>query len=69
MPNITFNGLSQRDPANCDDEYEFGILPDDDDMGNIPTGEEIDAVNDETFGEDINFQDADDLEEFAKQMS
>ncbi|KHN80088.1 Protein PAT1 -like protein 1 [Toxocara canis] len=65
MSRIGLNGMCGR-PLTDEDDFQFGILPDDESEVS-GEGEEIDAVNEETFGADVGSLVIDDLEQYSKQ--
>uniref|UniRef100_A0A0N5AC18 PAT1 domain-containing protein n=1 Tax=Syphacia muris TaxID=451379 RepID=A0A0N5AC18_9BILA len=70
MSRLDLGGLR---PSCLDDnevEFEFGVPLDEEDIGRSPSPcEEIDAVNTETFGDDVDGADYDDLEVYSKQTA
>uniref|UniRef100_A0A915AMY2 Uncharacterized protein n=2 Tax=Parascaris univalens TaxID=6257 RepID=A0A915AMY2_PARUN len=65
MSRVGLNGICGRALPE-EDDFQFGVLPDDDSEGSVE-GDEIDAVNDETFGADVSSLTIDDLEQYSKQ--
>ncbi|VDK50254.1 unnamed protein product [Cylicostephanus goldi] len=60
--------LGRPDRSLCDD-YMFGCIPDHDDDENACVAEEIDAINDETFGDDMQDSINSELEDYAAQTA
>ncbi|KAE9420818.1 hypothetical protein Angca_007192, partial [Angiostrongylus cantonensis] len=61
--------FSQPDQSMCDDDYIFGSILDVAENSCDGAAEEIDAVNDETFGEDFEASINSELEDYAAQTA
>ncbi|VDM92239.1 unnamed protein product, partial [Litomosoides sigmodontis] len=69
MSRIDLKGLGGRCLPNNFDDFNFDALPEDDDLDCEQLNENIDAVNDETFGVDVDdYVLDDDLEQYSKQV-
>lgn len=60
--------FGRPDRSGCD-EYMFGAIPDDEEISSDGVAEEIDAVNDETFGDDVQVPLDSELEDYAAQTA
>ncbi|KAK5978068.1 hypothetical protein GCK32_008382 [Trichostrongylus colubriformis] len=60
--------LSRSDQSHCDD-YLFGAIPDDEEHSYDGAADEIDAINDETFGDDVQVPLDSELEDYAAQTA
>uniref|UniRef100_A0A0N4X0Z7 PAT1 domain-containing protein n=1 Tax=Haemonchus placei TaxID=6290 RepID=A0A0N4X0Z7_HAEPC len=60
--------LGRPDRSHCD-EYMFGAIPDDDENSDDGAADEIDAINDETFGDDVHVPLDSELEDYAAQTA
>ncbi|KAM3719806.1 Protein PAT1 [Dirofilaria immitis] len=70
MSRIDLKGFGGRYLPNDFDDFNFGVLPEDDDFDGEQPNDNIDAVNDETFGVDVDDGVLDDdLEQYSKQTA
>ncbi|KAK6019030.1 hypothetical protein OSTOST_15352 [Ostertagia ostertagi] len=60
--------LGRPDRSHCDD-YMFGAIPDDEENSDDGAADEIDAINDETFGDDVHVPLDSELEDYAAQTA
>ncbi|OZC10014.1 hypothetical protein X798_02860 [Onchocerca flexuosa] len=70
MSRIDLKGFGGRCLPNDFDDFNFDVLPEDDDLDGEQPTDNIDAINDETFGVDVDDDDLDnDLEQYSKQTA
>ncbi|CAG9540358.1 unnamed protein product [Cercopithifilaria johnstoni] len=70
MSRIDLKGFGGRCLPNDFDDFNFNVLPEDDELDGEQLNDNIDAINDETFGVDVDDDVLDDdLEQYSKQTA